>query len=67
MALQDTSGNGKARRQSNASAQTVQSGGAGGTGIGIYKGWLYAELNDKILKYPLNKGSVLPGERSKWS
>jgi glucose/arabinose dehydrogenase/mono/diheme cytochrome c family protein len=42
----------------------VQSGGAGGTGIGIYKGWLYAELNDKILKYPLKKGSVLPGDAS---
>jgi glucose/arabinose dehydrogenase/mono/diheme cytochrome c family protein len=44
--------------------ETVQSGGAGGTGIGIYKGWLYAELNDKILKYPLKNGSVLPDAKS---
>jgi len=63
VALQDTSGAGKADVNERFGA-TVQSGGAGGTGIGIYKGWLYAELNDKILKYPLKKGAVLPGEAS---
>jgi glucose/arabinose dehydrogenase/mono/diheme cytochrome c family protein len=63
VALQDASGNGKADVNQRF-GETVQSGGAGGTGIGIYDGWLYAELNDKILKYPLNKGSVLPGEHS---
>jgi len=63
VALKDTSGAGKADVNERFGA-TVQSGGAGGTGIGIYKGWLYAELNDKILKYPLKKGAVLPGEAS---
>jgi glucose/arabinose dehydrogenase len=63
VALQDTSGSGKANVNERFGA-TVQSGGAGGTGIGIYKGWLYAELNDKILKYPLKKGAILPGEAS---
>ena len=63
VALKDTKGNGKADVNQRFGA-TVQSGGAGGTGIGIYKGWLYAELNDKILKYPLKKGSILPGEQS---
>ena len=61
VALKDTKGVGKADVTERFGA-TVQSGGAGGTGIGIYKGWLYAELNDKILKYPLKKGSILPGE-----
>jgi glucose/arabinose dehydrogenase/mono/diheme cytochrome c family protein len=63
VALKDTSGSGKADVNQRFGA-TVQSGGAGGTGIGIYKGWLYAELNDKILKYALNNDSVLPGEAS---
>ena len=42
VALQDTGGSGKANVNERFGA-TVQSGGAGGTGIGIYKGWLYAE------------------------
>jgi glucose/arabinose dehydrogenase len=63
VALKDGSGAGKADVNERF-GETVQSGGAGGTGIGIYKGWLYAELNDKILKYPLSKGSVLPGAKS---
>jgi glucose/arabinose dehydrogenase/cytochrome c5 len=62
VALKDTTGNGKADVNQRFGA-TVQSGGAGGTGIGIYNGWLYAELNDKILKYPLGKNSVVPGEK----
>jgi glucose/arabinose dehydrogenase/mono/diheme cytochrome c family protein len=59
VALQDTSGRGKAdvaRRF----GETVQSGGAGGTGIGIYKGALYAEINDKIVRYTLPEGSIIP-------
>ena len=63
VALQDSGGSGKANVNERFGA-TVQGGGAGGTGIGIYKGWLYAELNDKILKYPFKKGSIVPGEAS---
>jgi glucose/arabinose dehydrogenase len=63
VALKDNQGAGKADVNERF-GETVQSGGAGGTGIGIYKGWLYAELNDKILKYPLSKGSVLPDSKS---
>jgi glucose/arabinose dehydrogenase/mono/diheme cytochrome c family protein len=63
VALQDTHGSGKADLNQRF-GETVQSGGAGGTGIGIYDGWLYAELNDKILKYPLQKGSAVPGAAS---
>jgi glucose/arabinose dehydrogenase/mono/diheme cytochrome c family protein len=62
VALKDTKGVGKADVNERF-GETVQTGGAGGTGIGIYNGWLYAELNDKILKYPL-KDSVVPGNKS---
>src|ERR1035438_10801676 len=47
VALQDTTGAGKAD-VSQRFGETVQSGGAGGTGIALYKGALYAEINDKI-------------------
>ncbi len=62
VALQDTSGRGKAdvRRRF---GETVQSGGAGGTGIGIYKGALYAEINDRIVRYALPLGSIVPQGR----
>jgi glucose/arabinose dehydrogenase len=38
----------------------VPQGSAGGTGIGIYNGALYAEQNDKIIRYPLSSGSIVP-------
>src|SRR5580692_10933490 len=59
VALQDTSGVGKADVNQRF-GETVQSGGAGGTGIGIYKGALYAETNDKIVRYTLPAGSIVP-------
>jgi glucose/arabinose dehydrogenase/sugar lactone lactonase YvrE len=59
VALKDTQGTGKADVIERF-GETVQSGGAGGTGIGIYDGWLYAELNDKILKYAMPKGALTP-------
>ena len=40
LALQDTSGSGKADVIERF-GETVQSGGAVGTGIGLYKGWVY--------------------------
>src|SRR5271170_750333 len=50
VALKDTTGDGKADVNQRF-GETVQSGGAGGTGIGIYKSSLYAETNDKIVRY----------------
>ena len=32
----------------------------GGTGIGIYKDWLYAETNDRIVRYALPKDGIVP-------
>jgi glucose/arabinose dehydrogenase/mono/diheme cytochrome c family protein len=59
VALQDTTGTGKADVNQRF-GETVQSGGAGGTGIGLYKGALFAEINDKIVRYTLPAGSIVP-------
>jgi glucose/arabinose dehydrogenase/mono/diheme cytochrome c family protein len=59
VALQDTVGAGKADVNQRF-GETVQSGGAGGTGIGLYKEGLFAEINDKIVRYPLPAGSIVP-------
>ena len=59
VALQDTTGSGKANVNQRF-GETVQSGGAGGTGIGLYKGALFAEINDKIVRYALTAGSIVP-------
>lgn len=59
LALQDKNGSGKANVVERF-GETVQNGGAGGTGIGIYKGAIYAEINDRIVRYPLSRGSIVP-------
>src|ERR1700683_1378810 len=59
VALQDTTGAGKANMNQRF-GETVQSGGAGGTGMGLYKGALFAEINDKIVRYTLPAGSIVP-------
>jgi glucose/arabinose dehydrogenase/mono/diheme cytochrome c family protein len=59
VALQDKNGTGKADVIERF-GETVQSGGAGGTGIGLYRGWLYAEINDRIVRYAVPAGSAAP-------
>ena len=59
VALQDKSGTGKADVIERF-GETVQSGGAGGTGIGIYKGSVYVEINDRIVRYSLPAVGVVP-------
>jgi glucose/arabinose dehydrogenase/mono/diheme cytochrome c family protein len=59
VALQDKTGTGKAS-DTERFGETIQSGGAGGSGIALYKGSIYAELNDRILRYALTAGSVVP-------
>ncbi len=59
IALKDDKGDGKAdviRRFGPGTAQ----GSAGGTGIGLYNGALYAEQNDKIVRYALTANSLVP-------
>jgi glucose/arabinose dehydrogenase len=59
VALKDNTGAGKADVNERF-GETVQSGGAGGTGIGMYKGSIYAEINDRIVRYSLRAGSIVP-------
>jgi glucose/arabinose dehydrogenase/mono/diheme cytochrome c family protein len=63
VALQDKSGTGKADVIERF-GETVQTGGAGGTGIGLYKGAIYAEINDRIARYSLPAGSTVPSGRA---
>jgi glucose/arabinose dehydrogenase len=63
VALEDTDGSGKATR-SERFGETIASGGAGGTGIALYAGALYAEINDKIVRYALTEGSIVPRGRA---
>jgi len=59
VALQDKSGSGKAD-MTERFGETVQSGGKGGTGIGMYKGSIFAEINDRIVRYRLPAGAIVP-------
>jgi glucose/arabinose dehydrogenase/mono/diheme cytochrome c family protein len=63
VALQDKSGAGKADVIERF-GETVQSGGAGGTGIAIYRGSIYAEINDRIVRYALPADSIVPSGSS---
>jgi glucose/arabinose dehydrogenase/mono/diheme cytochrome c family protein len=58
VALQDKNGSGKADVIERF-GETFQSGGRGGTGIGMYKGAIYAELNDRIVRYSLSSHSIV--------
>ena len=59
VALRDTDGDGKADKVERFGPGAAQ-GNAGGTGIALYDGWIYAETNDKIVRYRLNKGTAIP-------
>ena len=59
VALQDPAGSGKAARIERF-GETEQSGGKGGTGIAVYNNSVYAESNDKIVRYPLAADSIVP-------
>lgn len=59
IALQDTKGQGKANVIRRFGA-TPARGGHGGTGIALYNGYLYAELNDRIVRYRMSRASIVP-------
>lgn len=59
IALQDTTGAGKANVVRRFGA-TPATGGHGGTGIALYGGYLYAELNDRIVRYRMSPDSIVP-------
>ena len=59
VALRDTTGDGRADIVARF-GDSVQSGGHGGTGIAVYRGAVYAESNDRILRYALSGGNPVP-------
>lgn len=59
VALQDNGGSGKADVTERFGG-TVQSGDHGGTGIALYKGSLFAESNDRIMRYALTGDALVP-------
>src|SRR5882724_1843040 len=59
VALRDTTGDGRADVVARF-GDSLQSGDAGGTGLRLYNGALYAEANDKILRYALAPGDLTP-------
>jgi glucose/arabinose dehydrogenase len=61
IALKDTKGDGRADVVKRFGPGVPQ-GSAGGTGIDYYKGALFVEQNDKILRYPLSANETTPTE-----
>jgi glucose/arabinose dehydrogenase/cytochrome c5 len=59
IALQDTHGDGRADKVVRF-GDTREQGSAGGTGIALYNGALYAEVNDSIVRYALPAGAIAP-------
>ena len=59
VALKDNKGTGRAD-QIERFGDGVPQGSHGGTGIGLYDGSLYAEQNDKIIRYALPSDSMVP-------
>lgn len=59
VALQDKTGSGKADVIERFGG-TVATGDHGGVGIGYFNGSIYAETNDRIVRYKLSEGSIVP-------
>jgi glucose/arabinose dehydrogenase len=59
IALQDTKGNGEAEKIVRF-GPSFADGDHGGTGIAIYKDYLYAETNDRIVRYKLPAQGIAP-------
>ena len=59
VALQDKTGSGKADVIERF-GETAKTGGAGGAGIALYGNSIYAEINDRIVRYSLPTSSLVP-------
>jgi glucose/arabinose dehydrogenase/cytochrome c5 len=62
VALKDTKGAGKADVRVRFGPSFTE-GAHGGTGIWRYKNWIYAEANDKIVRYDIGSGPPASGAR----
>jgi glucose/arabinose dehydrogenase len=63
IALQDTHHDGRADKTERF-GPTFADGDHGGTGIAIYKNYVYAEMNDRIVRYALPSTGIAPSARS---
>jgi len=59
IALQDTKHDGRADVITRF-GESAERGSHGGTGIALYNGRLYAEVNDRIVRYALPAGEIVP-------
>jgi glucose/arabinose dehydrogenase len=59
IALQDSSGSGRADHVERFGATAAQ-GDHGGTGVALYHGYVYAEANDRIVRYKLPSSGIAP-------
>ncbi len=59
IALQDTTGSGRANVIERF-GESIATGGHGGTGIALHDGYIYAEINDRIVRYALPPTSIVP-------
>jgi len=59
VAFQDTRGEGRADVKVRFGG-SVQTGSAGGTGITLYRGALFAEVDDRIVRYALPASGIVP-------
>jgi glucose/arabinose dehydrogenase/mono/diheme cytochrome c family protein len=59
VALQDTTGDGRADVNVRF-GDSSEDGAGGGTGIAVYDGALYAEVDDRIVRYPLSEERIEP-------
>src|SRR6516165_6208597 len=59
IALQDTKGDGGADKIVRF-GPTKAEGNAGGTGVAIYNGYVYAETNDRVVRYQLPSNGIEP-------
>lgn len=61
IALKDTTGSGHADKVERF-GETAAEGDKGGTGVQVYKGYVYAEANDKIVRYAIGAGGIPTGK-----
>src|SRR5258708_3802279 len=59
VALKDTQGNGHADVIERV-GEPAASGGHGGTGLAFHNGMVYAEINDRIVRYPVTPNEIAP-------
>jgi glucose/arabinose dehydrogenase len=62
VAIKDSKGTGKADVVQRF-GQSAAEGSAGGSGVAFYNGAVYAEQNDKILRYAIPEGSIVPTDK----